>query len=242
MAWFDKNDAKVPEELRNASAEELYAALQFHKANKDKLVQVEGELSTTKTTLANVENQFVETKRRLEALEANPPAPAPQPKDPSQAAKPTDFFDDPEKAFAERVGPLAQYVVDSRVDVARMSFEDWLGQNPGAFGDRHKIYKKYQDEVLDLMKNEPPLKRANPQVWKNAFTLIVGHHDEEIHKARTSKDNEFFGEVANPRVQDLTPKDEISDADRLAAKNYGISPESVFEARKGMRFSPDGSL
>ena len=241
MAFFDRNNARTPDELREASQEELLEAVKFYKENKDKVPQISGELETTKQSLASIEAQHTETKNKLAALEqsimeAQRQRHTPQPQTPDA---PVDFFDDPDKAFNQRQGPRDALLLNTRAQVAQMGFEGGLLNEPGRFGDDPKVYKKYQKEVVDLMQKEPLVNQGNPQVWKNAFLLVKGLHADEIHDARKANDGEFFGEVPKTKVSpDTKPVDEVTDADKEAAKRYGITPEEVLASRKSIKIMP----
>lgn len=240
MAWFDKTNARVPDELRDASSEDLLEAVRFYKENKEKVPQLSTELETTKQNLASIEAANTETKNKLTALEQSileaqkqrqPPPPAP--------GAPPDFFENPEEAFNYRQQPRDTIMLNTAAQVAQMGFEGGLLNEPGKYGDDPKIYKKYQREVVDLMKREPLMNQANPQAWKNAFMLIKGVHDSEIHEARKSNDGGFFGEAPKPAVSPETKqKDEVTDDDRKAAKRYGITPEQVLASRKSLKIMP----
>lgn len=237
MPFFEKANAKLPEELRDASNEELLEAVKFFKENKDKFASQTTELETTKQSLTNMETQHKATADKLAALEASIAEATRQKQAPPPAPdEPVDFFTDPDKAFNQRQGPRDMLMLNTAAQVAQLGFEGSLISDPGKFGDDPKIYKKYQREVVDLMRREPLMNQANNVVWKNAFLLVKGLHADEIAEARKSQDSEFFGEPGRPKVApDTKPKDEVSEDDRKAARRYGITPESVFEARKGMK-------
>lgn len=241
MPWFDKSDARVPDEIRDARPEELIEAVKFYKENKDKVPQISSELETTKQSLASIEAQHNETKNKLASLEQGIQEAQRQrhtsPKDPEA---PVDFFDDPDKAFNQRQGPRDMLILNTRAQVAQMGFEGGLLNEPGRFGDDPKVYKKYQKEVVDLMQKEPLVNQGNPQVWKNAFLLVKGLHADEIHEARKSNDTGgFFGETPKPAPSpEAQQKDEVTDDDRAAAKRYGVTPEEVLASRKAIKIMP----
>lgn len=244
MAFFDRSNARTPEELRDASQEELLEAVKFYKENKDKVPQISSELETTKQSLANMEVQHNETKNKLASLEqgiveAQRQRHQPPPQSPDE---PVDFFSDPDKAFNQRQGPRDMLILNTRAQVAQMGFEGGLLNEPGRFGDDPKVYKKYQKEVTELMAKEPLVNQGNPQVWKNAFLLVKGLHADEIHEARKTNVGEFFGETPKPSVSpDTKPTDEVTDEDRKAAQRYGnITPEEVMASRKSLKIMPAG--
>lgn len=241
MAFFDRNNAKLPEELRDASQEDLLEAVKFYKENKSKMASTESELATTKQSLASMETQFNESKTRLSQLEAQvaEATKAKEPQPPRDQDKPVDFFEDPERAFNQRQNPRDMFMLNTASQVAQMGFEGGIIANPGKFGDDPKIYKKFQNEVVDLMRREPLVNQANPQAWKNAFLLIKGLHSDEIQDARKNQDVTFFGEQPKPAVlQETKPTDEVTDEDRTAASRYGITPEQVMASRRSLRIMP----
>ena len=240
MPWFDKFDAKIPESLRNLTPEQLEAAVKFYETNKDKIGTMETELGTTKQTLATMENEFNATKTKLADLEANAQAAREAAATAGQQPQPgpnaqIDFFTDPEGAYAQRTRPLADFAMATAATTARMSFENWIRDNPGELGDNPKIYRKYQSEVVALMSREPAMNQANPQSWFNAFVLIKGNHDADIHKARSANDGAFFGETPTVKASEEPDRSkEITEADRKAAERFGIKPEQVVESRNSL--------
>lgn len=240
MAFFDKTNARLPDELKDASQEELIEAIKFYKEGREKLTQTSAELETTRQTLANVETQFNDTRTRLSTLEANIAAEnAKRQQPPPSPERSTDFFEDPEKAFNQRQGPRDMYMLETRAQVAQMNFEGGLLAEPGRFGDDPKVYKKYRNEVVDLIRREPLVNQANSQVWKNAFLLIKGLHSDEIADARKSQDAAFFGEQPKTAVSaDTKPVDEVTDEDRRAAQRYGLTPEEILASRKTLKIMP----
>lgn len=246
MAFWDKTDARVPEKVRDLTPEQMEHMVDFYNANKDRVPQIETELNTTKQTLGNVENQFTETKNRLAQLEASVQQQqqrqqAPPAGDPNQPNGPTDWFQDPSKAFFEQVKPLADFSLAQGARNAKRDLEDHLRDNPGKFGDNYKLYKKYQREIMDLMSREQLSNQANSQAWLNAFSLIKGYHDDEISEARKSGTDEFFGEAtpkgaAQPEIQ----ADIITDAQKTSARKWGITPEEVHAAGKTLTYEIEG--
>ena len=216
--------------------------MKFFKANKEKVSTMESELTTTKQTLANVETEFVKTKDRLAALEANPPAPRSSDQKPADPNKPTDFFEDPEKALFERVKPLADYSLQQGAMIAQMKLEQHIASNKGKFGDNVKLYSKYQKEIEELMKKENPVNQSNPQAWFNAFVFIKGLHEDEIQDARTTNNTEFFGEPSVKTGIDVPDKsDEVTPQDKKMAEKFGsfLKPEDLVAARKNFTYVKD---
>lgn len=241
MPFFDRSNAKLPDELKDASQEELLEAVRFFKENKEKFSATATELETTKQNLANIEAQDKETKARLAAMEAELAAARQPPPSPTQPEAPTDFFTDPDKAFNQRQQPRDMIMLNTAAQVAQITFEGGLLNEPGRFGDDPKVYKKYQKEIADLMRREPLVNQTNPQAWKNAFLLIKGLHGDEISDARKNQDAVFFGETPRPAVApEAKPVDEVTDDDRAAAKKYGITPEEVLSSRKSLKIMPMG--
>jgi len=237
MAFWDKTDARIPEKVRDLSPERMLELVNFYEANKDRVATLEGDLNTTKQTLSNVETQFTETKNKLAQLEATVASQQPPKGEPDKPVQPgpTDWFEDPRKAFFEQVKPLADFSLGQGSQLAKMQLEQHLRENPGKYGDNYKLYRKFQKEISDLMSREALANQANPQAWLNAFSLIKGFHDEEISEARRVGDGEFFGEVASKGAASEPPKEDvITDKDKDLAKKYGVSATEVQAARKGL--------
>jgi hypothetical protein len=241
MAFWDRTDARVPEKLRELTPEQMEKALDFYNANKDKVGALETELTTSKQTLADVETQFTETKNRLAQLEASvatqPPV-QPQPAAQAGTSAPTDWFENPDRAFIEKMKPVADYALGQGAVNARRDLEDYLRENPGKLGDNFKLYRKYQREIWDLMSREALANQANSQAWMNAFLMVKGIHDDEITAARGAGDGAFFGEQAksSPSPAATAAEDNITDRDKEQAKKFDVTPEQVRTSRKSLTY------
>jgi hypothetical protein len=227
-AWFDRNNAAVPEKLRSLDQTQLEAAVDFYNANKDKVTQLESELDTTKKTLGNVTTEFEATKGRVAQLEAsaNQPKGQQQPPPQDQAA---DWLTEPDKAFIQNVKPLADLTLSQGSQLAQLRIETHLREKGGR---DLKLYHKYRSEIMELMKNEPPVNQTNPNTWMNAYNLVKGNHFDDIMAATTKGDAEFFGEqVTRSNPDQPNPEKEITDTDKLDAKRFGVTEEAVRDAR-----------
>jgi hypothetical protein len=244
MAFWDKTDARIPDKLRELTPEQMEQMVDFYNANKDRVGQLETELGTTKQTLSNVETQFTETRNRVAQLEAavtQQQQPQPTADTTGTGYQQAGWFEDPDRAFFEKVKPLADFSLAQGARNAKRDLEDHLRDNPGKFGDNFKLYKKFQREITDLMSREALSNQANPQAWLNAFSLIKGYHDDEIAEARKNADAEFFGEAtARNSSPPETKTDVVTDSQREAAKKWGVSPEEVHAAGKTLTYEIEG--
>jgi hypothetical protein len=237
MAFWDRNDARIPEKIRNLSPEDMEKMVSFYENNRDKISNLEAELAGAKKTLEDGQTQFNQQAEKIKSLEA---AIAAQPKPvetPKETKGPTDWFENPQMAFEERLKPIFDYAMGSRAELAQMRLEQHLRDNPGKYGDNFKIYNKYRKEVVDLMLKEPLQSQQNPATWMNAFSLVKGFKDEEISEARKNNDSEFFGEATAKGVPPEEPKtDVIDDKVKENAKRWGVTPEQVIAARKDLTY------
>lgn len=245
MPFWDRNDAKVPDEIRDVSQDDMVAAVKFFKENKAKMAEQETALQAERAAKEAAAAQLEEMKKALAAKEQQEAdrasaAQAAQRQANSQQAGPVDFWSDPDTAYNQRQAGRDMIMLGTQAQVARMSFEGELMADPGRFGDDPAIYKKYRSELVEMMKKEPLINQGNPQAWKNAFYLIKGYHSDDINEARSKQDGTFFGEKPKPAVSAdaRQSSDEITDDDRKSASRYGITPEAVRDARKSIRVMP----
>lgn len=232
MPLIDRNDPTFPPEWKDLTDEQILVAMKAGataqtdlKAAQDLTVAKEQELQT-----ANAARDAAQAKADAAADPANPlnkPQPTPTP-DPN---KQIDFWDDPDAALTQRLTPLAMQMFSQGAQAAEMFIRQ---QNP-------KLFAKYGDEVMELMKTVPLQQRPMFQTWENAILMVKGRHlNEFVADAKEGK-NEFFiepGASGAPRIPEVdpnaSPETKLTDQEVKIAARMRMTPEQYLKQKEGM--------
>lgn len=225
MARWPFKDNELPERLRGKSPEEIEAALQEAESYR---TETEAKLTASQQAQSEVE----QLRAKVAELEARPaPQPEPQPQ-PQPQPGPTSFLIDEDRAFNERVAPYAQLSLNTAAVAARISARD----QALADSTTRVIWRKYEKEIDDVMKNEPPVRRAHPQTWMNAVTFVAGQHIKDIAKLREDGTDFFAEESRSPGTPPGggEPENEIklTPQELEIAKNMKLKPEEMLAQKK----------
>jgi hypothetical protein len=214
---FGKQDDDVPEELKGKSPEDIVKALKKAEAAEAaaaKADELEGRL-TTQTT------EFEAMKAKLAMLEANQPPPANEP--PPEPASP---WIDPEKFVADQTKSIANTALMSGMMTAKMYCQQNLGERD------LKIFKKYEQEIVQLVGQSVPEQRVMPQTWFNMLMYVKGIHEMDIKKAETDH-TDFFAETAS-RGSEPPPEDtdKLSPEEEEVCRKFKYDPERYLARKK----------
>lgn len=231
MPLIDRNDSNFPASWKDLNDEQIQQAIAAGttaqtdlKAAQDLAVTKEQELQT-----ANAERDAAKAKADAVVDPENPlnKPPAPPAPDPN---KPIDFWDDPDAALTQRLTPLAMQMFTQGAQTAEMFIRQ---QNP-------KLFDKFGDEIMELMKTVPLQQRPMFQTWENAILMVKGRHlNEFVADAREGK-NEFFIEPASSGVPpppgdgDKKPEDKLSDQEIKIAARMRMTPAEYLKQKEGM--------
>jgi hypothetical protein len=221
MAFWKGNENELPEKLRNMKPEDLIAAV-------EKSAQVDSlrtELDATKGRLSEVD----ELRTKLATLEANS-RPASVPARDEGPRRPTSVLDDEDRAFNERMAPLAISIYQNQAQTAKHLAMQGLSP-------RDKwIWNKYENEVDSIMESVNLQFKAMPETWVNALNTVAGRHLGDIMKAQEDK-SDFFAESA-ASITGPAPRrestDEFNADDERMAKRFGLTKEAYLASRKEM--------
>jgi hypothetical protein len=232
MPLIDRNDSTFPPEWKDLTDEQILVVMKAGttaqtdlKAAQDLAVTKEQELQA-----ANAERDAAKAKADAALDPANPlnkpvvPA-APDPN------KPIDFWEDPDAALTQRLTPLALQMFTQGAQTAEMFIRQ---RNP-------KLFAKFGDEIMELMKTVPLQQRPMFQTWENAILMVKGRHlNEFVADAKEGK-NEFFTEPASsgaPHVPEVdpsaTPESKLNDQEKKVAERMRMTPAEYLKQKEGM--------
>jgi hypothetical protein len=236
MAWFNKDD-EVPERLKGKTPQQILQELEAADALKAKQTELEASSSVRDQEFTATKTEFEATKARLAQLEANQNRREEPPPDQRQRTGPTSVLVDEDRAFSERVGPIAALALHSGALAAKQEARRQVeirSRDPKNKNDLG-IFLRYEAEIEDLMSKEAPERKIMPQTWLNAFTYIKGIHVSDI--VASVQKGESFGLEGGSSSQapPEEPKDDKLSAEelRIAAK-MRVSPENYLKQKKAM--------
>lgn len=245
MPVFGKSEFE--EELKGLGLTPAQIKEKLAKADdlEKKTTTLETELTTTKGTLAQVENSFTDTKKRLDALEAN----GGRRQEPKEPRNFTSVVDDEEKAFDERFADRSQPIAAAALAAgrnsarleAKLSLQGKYMNTPGGKISLMALWDKWYGEIEKAADNTNAAHLMNAATWLNIFDYVKGKHVAEIFE----KPDNFIESVQTSTTSSITEggkKDEkLNDEELATVKKMGreasrITPEKYQEMKKKMTF------
>jgi hypothetical protein len=240
MSWLNKES--IPAELKDLgmTPAEIAQAVKDKKDLEAKILEKDGKLTA-------IDAEFTATKARVTELEKNQKPPE-KPADPNNPPL-THFFDDPDKAFAERSVPLAIAAMQANANVAKLNAKFSL---QGQFldvtqnGAKRRIslaslYSRYEKEIDEAAKTMPLQQLGSQQTWINLFNYVKGNHLGEF----LDKTDDFLEPVGvsvnSPVIQNNTNPDKLNTEEanavaKMARYGKGVTAEKYQEMKKKMKF------
>src|SRR5271165_3456381 len=228
MGWLDsikdkkeKDAAQVvlkmiPDELKDKSAEEITALLKEAPSLKTKLAETEAARAADADKVTKISTEFELVKTRLAAAEANRNAP---PK--GQEEDPANFVEEPDKAFAQRVGPLATITLQNAANTSRILAQQELDNMDMASENKTmdgRLFRAWSAEISSESKKYQVAQLATPQAWLGIFYYLKGTHADELRDPEVRKKKYNFLEPSNTQVvrqneEKKTPSEQLTDAE-----------------------------
>jgi phage shock protein A len=244
MGWLDQlrknKETVIPKELESLSAEDIVKALSDKKTLEEKNTRLETERVTEREQVIQLNSQFAEIKNKLSSIEAGrTPAPA------NNSEEPANFIEEPDKAFNQRVQPLAQLTVATAGMTARMLAQQELNNRDMSSSTNSKtidgrLFQHWSSEIdREAAKFQSHL-LTTPQAWLGIYWYIKGQHSDELANVETRKKSYNFLESAVPGV--ATPesrtdkKDELTPEEIRIAGRMNVKPEDYLKRKKSMQF------
>lgn len=207
---FGSGPADEPsfEDVFGMSKEDFDAMKSEGEANKAKVAELStkvGEIDDLKTQLA--------------ALKA-PPA-----RQVSDSPAPINFFEDPDGAMAQRMGPLAAVALQTQAGLAEMNAR-------GRFG---KDFTRWGEEISTLAASHTNLAdKGNPTFWENIVNMVRGRHAGEIEES-AAKGQFYFTEQpggSSGGGSSETPESKLSASELKAASKFGMTAKEFLDAQQ----------
>lgn len=228
--WFGKEVVELPDEYKDLTPEQVVERLRNADAATAKVTDLEGRVSAAEADrqkIADLERKLNEATQRQQQ-QNQPQNNGQQPQN-----ERTSFLVDEDRAFGERIAPLAQMTFGMGAEMARNSFV-------GSINDpiERRMYEKWRPELDEYMGGVQDLSvKMQPRNWADAWAIIKGRHAQDIMKA-ARENTDFFSEVSsgNPNGGPVRTEDPnvLTDEEKKLAKNYGIDEKDYLANRKEM--------
>lgn len=197
--WGNKEKEPTFEETFGMSKETFDERMRESAENKTKL-------SALETTVEG----FSSLRAELDALKVPPQQ--------QQRQEPTNFFENPDQAFGERMAPVAAVALNSQARVEEMIARSKYG----------KDFQLWGKEIETLLAEHPNMAdKGNPKFYENVVNMVRGRHATEIEES-ARKGQSYFTEQpggSGTGGANETPESKLSDAERASAKRLGMTPE-----------------
>lgn len=239
---------RLPDELKELGMEPaaIAAAVKAKAELEAQIAALKESGQTSSTELETARQELAEVKQKLQDIEASASRQGTAQVKQDQQPQLTDFWENPDKAFAERTQPLLISTMVANAQVARMAAKSTLQSKfiKTAKGTISllRLWERWESEIDKAIGGVPLAARTNPQTWLNMFDYVKGQHLEEL---MVDDKNDFVEPVATSvdrRVIDNEgEKPKLSDeetrvAGRFSKFGHGITPEKILETKKKMKF------
>lgn len=231
--WFSRKseEPEIPVELQGKTPAQILQAMKDAEARETALQAKLDEQAGLNTELERLRIQVQE-------LEARPPLRNEVPPTQPQNNGPTSVLVDEDKAFDERMAPLANMTFNTAAIGARMLAMEQLRDMAVADGFNHiAFFNKFRVDIEHLMAQIPPVQRGHPDTWLNIYNLVKGRHSSELIAASKKGENAFFTEPTSgtPPPPPVDRGDTLTKVESDIAKKFGLSDEAYLTQKKGIK-------
>ena len=248
MGWLDRLDAKkkeenkIPPELEGKTPEQIVASLK----------EAEGlrvELQAAKANNAKLSTQYTEMNTEVDKIKAELASrdAAQNQQRTNQTEELANFVEDPDKAFGQRVAPLAQVAVNTAAMTARMLAQQQLNNQDMASPAEARsmdgrLFQAWSVDIDAEARKYPQIQLATPQAWLGIFYYLKGTRADDLANPEIRKKK--YGNFIESGVSSVAPraepekKDELTDAEKHVADKMKVSYENYAKRKKQMQFVP----
>jgi hypothetical protein len=251
MGWLDGKKEKevkealgkmIPDALKAKTPEEIRKMLEDSEAAKTKAAELEASNTAIKADLARVSGEADQVKQRLQALEANRGTPPPQN---TEAPEMANFIEEPDKAFAQRVGPIAMVALRNAAHTAKILATQSLDNDDMANKTMNgRLFRAWDTEIMVEANKYQLAQLGDLNNWVAIYYLIKGRHADELASPEKRKEKYNFLEPSTSSVSTTRddgkprPATEVLSAEELrVAEKMKIDPETYLKRKQAMKFS-----
>lgn len=240
--WFkNKKEDELPPELQGKTPEEVVAALKDAGDLKAKVATLEIERAAERTVVTGLQSEFEQAKEKLRVAELK--AAPPRQQTPEELAN---FVEDPDRAFGQRVAPVAQIALQGAAQTARILAQQQLdNMDMGSDGKTKdgRLFRAWNNEIEQQAAKYQVGQLGDPKAWLGIFYYIKGLHADELRDPEERKKKYNFLE---PGVQGAPPPPDkkkdgvaaLTDQEKHVADRMGVSHENYAKRKASMQILP----
>lgn len=244
MGWLDRLDAKKKEQLKGfegKSDDDILAAIAEAQKAKEEATTLKAKVEEQDKMVTNIQSEFNSVKERLRVAEANQNKPAPK----IEPTEPADFVTEPDKAFGERVAPLAQIALQTAATTARMLAQQQLNNmdsmNKTMDG---RLFAMWSVDIDGYAKKYQLIQLGQVDTWLGIFYYLKGIRADELANPEIRKKKYNFLESAASTSASQTQQDgpkktgaeSLTEAEKHVADKMGVSYENYAKRKEKMQF------
>jgi hypothetical protein len=246
MGWLDsinaKKKEKIPERFKDRSEDDILKELDEADKAKKEVEELKAKDAERETKVVEIQTEFNKVKERLAAAEANKNQNQNQNRNNNE--EPANFVEEPDKAFQQRVGPLAAITLQNAAVTARLLAQQQLDNADLASGGKvmdGRLFRHWGADIDAESKRYAPIQLGDPQAWIGIFYYLKGQRADELRDPKIREKKYNFLEPAstnvNTNVEDKkTPSDQLTDAEKHVADKMGVKHEDYLKRKKAMQF------
>lgn len=231
--WLRREvEPELPEALKGKTPEQVATELAALQNKATELETLKASVVQKDQQLTTVNAELVRVTERIRTLEANPPK---EPKPNSEAAptQVTSVLEDEDKAFNERMRPLANAILSNSAQTAKMVAEARVRSDPVY----NKLLTKYQKDVDTLFASVPPQYQQFPETYERVFRQVLGDHIQEISEDQVKSGTSLFVEGGGgpPPLNQEADKNTLNADEIEVARKMKIPQEAFLKSKGQMR-------
>lgn len=245
MGWLDdvkkKKGDKLPERFKDKSEDDILKMLDDADKDKSRITELENKDAERETKVTEIQTEFESVKAKLAAAEANRNAPPKS--DGTNDQELANFVEEPDKAFGQRVAPVANIAIQTAAMTARMLAQQQLNNADMASSGKTmdgRLFQHWNAEIDAEAKKYQTVQLTTPQAWLGIYMYLKGVHADELRDPEIRKKKYNFMEPASSNTSqnvDNTTKpasDQLTDAEKHVADKMGVKHEDYLKRKKAM--------
>ena len=245
MGWLDeikKKKEKLPDRFKDKSEDDILKMLDDADKDKTRITELETKDAERETKVTEIQTQFNDVKARLAAAEANP---KPKPDGGGNNDELANFVEDPDKAFGQRVAPVANIAIQTAAMTARMLAQQQLNNADMASNGKTmdgRLFQHWNGEIDAEAKKYQTVQLTTPQAWLGIYMYLKGVHADELRDPEIRKKKYNFmepavsGVSANNDGKEKPASDQLTDAEKHVADKMGVKHEDYLKRKKAMQY------
>jgi hypothetical protein len=204
-----------------------------------RVTELEAKDAERDKEVTTIKTEFESVKAKLAAAEANRQTPKPD----ANTEEPANFVEEPDKAFAQRMAPLANITLQNAAMTARILAQQQLDNMDAMSGGKTmdgRLFRAWGTEIDAAAKKYQTIQLGSPDAWIGIFYHMKGLHADELRDPEVRKRKYNFMEPASQTVStsdDGKPKpasEQLTDAEKHVADKMGVKHEDYLKRKKSM--------